>query len=416
MIKVLWLANIVLPELYPVIGLTGTMNMGGWLTGAWNELKKIDDISLGICCPIYSEKCMKDGENENYKYYSFHFCGGEETIKDKKERFCEILKDFIPDVIHIWGTEYYHTYAMMLACKQLGYENHTIINIQGLLKYCAEDYYYGVPESVVKEKVNGSSIEDEVSSFEELAVYESKSLNMASYISGRTEWDKEKTRIISPDSEYIHCGEILRPEFYDLSVKWEAKKCEKHTIFVSQASYALKGFHNVIPALAELRKKYSDLKVYVSGTDMTTANNSYAIYLRTLIDEYKLLDTIQFIGMRNVNQMIECYLKANVFLSASNIENSPNSICEAMHVGVPVVSSNVGGVASIITDKVDGILYEKEKPMDVVGLISKIFDDDEYAEKLSQNGLVSIEKFNNIEQITKDMHDMYVLVAGSSLI
>ena len=39
--------------------------------------------------------------------------------------------------------------------------------------------------------------------------------------------------------------------------------------------------------------------------------------------------------------MKEQYLKANVFVSASSIENSPNSVLEAMAVGAPVVSSFV---------------------------------------------------------------------------
>jgi glycosyltransferase involved in cell wall biosynthesis len=42
----------------------------------------------------------------------------------------------------------------------------------------------------------------------------------------------------------------------------------------------------------------------------------------------------------------------------SSIENSPNSLGEAMLLGMPCVSADVGGIASIFTDGEDGLLYE----------------------------------------------------------
>ena len=49
-----------------------------------------------------------------------------------KRKFSALLDDFKPDVIHIWGTEYLHTYAMREALEKYDLLNKTIIHSQGL--------------------------------------------------------------------------------------------------------------------------------------------------------------------------------------------------------------------------------------------------------------------------------------------
>ena len=48
----------------------------------------------------------------------------------------------------------------------------------------------------------------------------------------------------------------------------------------------------------------------------------------------------------------------NVFINTTNFDNTPVSVIEAMALGIPVVSTNVGGLPFLITDKVDGVLVE----------------------------------------------------------
>ena len=40
------------------------------------------------------------------------------------------------------------------------------------------------------------------------------------------------------------------------------------------------------------------------------------------------------------------------------MDNSPNSLCEAMAVGMPVIASNIGGIPSLIDDEVNGLLFK----------------------------------------------------------
>ena len=60
----------------------------------------------------------------------------------------------------------------------------------------------------------------------------------------------------------------------------------------------------------------------------------------------------------NAKGVASTLLEGDVFCQVSHIENSPNSVCEAMLLGMPVVATNVGGTASIVTDGKDGILVD----------------------------------------------------------
>lgn len=407
--RILWLCNIVLPELSDIFGFR-KQNVGGWLTGAWNEIKKDKELQLAICVPIRNPQRVKDGKFEEYKYYSFLTISNESncTLKNQVERFKEILIDFKPDIIHIWGTEYEHTYSMIEAARKLGLLDRIIVNIQGLLEYCSRVYKTGIDDEIFYEvDNNNSSMNDELLSFRSRAVYEKKVLGIVKYCIGRTDWDKACIKEINPELRYFHCGEILRSSFYNSS-KWSYENCEKNTIFISQASYPIKGLHLVLEELSKLKIKYSDLKIYIAGENLKISPSSYARYIRSLIKQLELDDCIYFLGELSELEMIERYLKANVFLSPSLIENSSNSICEAMLLGTPVVASFVGGNSSLIQNGIDGFLYPLNESNMMKYYIEVLFDNMQICERISTNGIEkSYSSINNKEKIVKQIKDVY---------
>jgi glycosyltransferase involved in cell wall biosynthesis len=213
-------------------------------------------------------------------------------------------------------------------------------------------------------------------------------LKLVKNVGGRTEWDYTCTEIINANRRYFHIGESLRKEFY--TDQWDIEQCEKHSIFVSQCSYTIKGFHLLLDAVNILKRKFPDIKVYTTGQSVMNGNfnireNSYAKFLRKKIEKFNINDKVFFCGQLDADGMKERYLRANVFVSPSLIENSSNSIGEAMLIGCPVVSSLVGGVSDFITDGVEGLLYQSSAPYMLAQKIAQIFNNNELANNLSIN-------------------------------
>lgn len=413
LIRVLWLCNIVLPELCESFGLKKN-NFGGWLTGMWHELQKDAEYQLGICLPIRDPFRMRDGEYDNYQYFSFHETSECEELKNQKQRFQEIIRLFRPDIIHIWGTEYMHSLAMVEACIESNLQNQIIVNIQGILSQCIVHYAYGLPSDLISHEINGNSVQNEINDFFNRSKYEKKVFENVHYVIGRTEWDKACTKQFNPDVKYFHCGEILRDNFYLQNDKWDVSTCLRHRIFISQAGYPIKGFHLILDLINRLCRKYPDLQVIVAGKNPITSQTAYGEFISRRIKELHLEKTIQFLGIISDAEMYQQYLKANVFLSPSTIENSSNSVCEAMCVGTPVVSSYVGGIPSIIEHGVSGYMYPLDESYMMEYYIKQIFDNPDAAVKLSKGEIEKAYSYNNKIVVKKTMDDIYKSVCGKA--
>ena len=81
--------------------------------------------------------------------------------------------------------------------------------------------------------------------------------------------------------------------------------------------------------------------------------------------------------------MKRAFLDANVFVLPSTIENSPNSLGEAMLLGVPCVASHVGGVANMLGPE-EGFLYQSTAPYMLAYYIQKVFAMEDATGELGQ--------------------------------
>ena len=384
--KILWLCNVILPIISKHLSLP-VSNAGGWLDGLSEELIKTNNIDFYVCFPNNEKKSEISGSFNNISYFGFN------QSNNLSNQFVKILEDYNPDIIHIFGTEYKHTFEMVNASKHLNLLNKTVISIQGLVSYYAKHYYADLPFSVIYScTLRSLRLKNNIARgkhiFEKKGYYEIESIRNSKNIIGRTDWDYACATQINPNIQYFFCNETLRSDFY--SGKWTYQNCQKHSIFISQAYYPIKGFHKFIETAAILKKEYPDLHIYTTGSKyemrpiyMSFHNMPYQNYLAKLIKKYNLENSITFLGSLSAKEMKKYFLKSNVFVLPSIIENSPNSLGEAMLLGVPCVSSDVGGVKNMLVHSQEGFIYPYNEPYVAAYYIKKIFDNPSLASNLS---------------------------------
>lgn len=409
--KILWLTNVLPHFLAKKINET-TINNLGWLDYSAEMLTEKKDVELTIIFP--SEKKLI-GAVDKINYQSFPM---EYRLQRNDAVLTEIFKDLLikiqPDVIHIYGTEYYHTVAMAKASKMLNMDSKTIISIQGLVSVYAHHFAAGLSDEIMKKYtfrdfIKHENITEQKNAFVTRGMAEVEALQIIDNVIGRTEWDKACTYQINPKRKYYFCNETLRKPFYDGI--WSEEMCEKHSMFVSQSSYSIKALHQVIEALPYVLRDFPDAKVYVTGVDILKRKwyriNSYHAYLRKRISQLNLQDKIIFLGSLNADEMKAYFIKCNVFLMPSSVENSPNSLGEAMILGVPSVVADVGGISSVFTHEKDGFLYPFDAPYMLAHYICRIFSEPQTVGAFTEASRKHASHTHDPKKNADDLYDIY---------
>ena len=400
--KVLWVCNIMLPAIAKRLNLPCS-NREGWLSGLLDRVvmeQERNRIELGIAFPVDEslgnfDRMMPLGENISCHCYGFveDLTAPERYDFELEKHFELIINDFQPDILHVFGTEFPHALASIKVFDQ---PERTLIGIQGLVSAIAKVYMADLPvkvqrQSTFRDTVRKDSIRQQQKKFEKRGEYEIEAIKRTGHIAGRTDFDRAETEKINPDATYHFLNETLRSVFY--RDRWNKNNCQTHRIFLSQGDYPLKGFHYLLQAMPKILEQFPDAEVYVAGSNILRAETwkdvlklpAYGKYLKKLIRENHLEEKSHMLGRISAEEMKIQYLSCQVFVCPSVLENSPNSVGEAMLLGVPCVAANVGGIHNILTDGGDGFLYP---PGDVDALadsIIEVFTKEAIVDRLSDN-------------------------------
>lgn len=375
--RVLWICNIMLPCIAEKLG-REVNNKEGWLTGLMdavlthNASDMEHAVQLGIAFPVakdqnYLQDALVINEDYDVPFYGFreNVLMADQYDVSMEADMTKILGHFKPDIVHCFGTEYPHTLA---AIKCFGRPQRTLVGIQGLCRVYATGYMANLPKKV-QEKVTfrdwlkKDSLKKQKQKYEDRGQWELAAVQGTGHVTGRTHWDKFWTGKWNPNAAYHVMQETLRKEFY--SGQWSLDTCEPHRLFLSQGDYPIKGLHYMLQAMPRILEEFPDTKVYVAGNSILRSKNiigrlkisAYGTYLEKLIRDYKLEEKVVFLGKLNARQMKESYLKSQAFVCPSTMENSPNSLGEAMILGVPVVTTDIGGITTMMEPD-EGTIYE----------------------------------------------------------
>lgn len=185
-----------------------------------------------------------------------------------------------------------------------------------------------------------------------------------------------KKAVILPNS--IHPAFMRKP--------YEGER-EKRIVAVGRVD-ANKNHRMIVEAFAALAEKYPEYELVIYGEGALRQD------LLRQAAEMGLSDRIHLPG--SISDVAEAIYKASVFVLSSNSEGMPNTLMEAMALGLPCISTDCpcGGPAELIRHGKNGLLTEVDNCEKLKENLQVILDDHKYAEKLGKNASKIRKKLN----------------------
>lgn len=136
--------------------------------------------------------------------------------------------------------------------------------------------------------------------------------------------------------------------------------------------------------------------------------------LRSSLEEFArasgTLDSIVFAGHQK--NVWDYYGVANLFVLPSHSEGSPNVLLEAMLAGLPIVSTEVGGVPDMVTDGESALVTPRRNPEAMAAALERLLGDPEYAARLGRTAAQRVREHFRPEDYQKSLLDIYSKALG----
>ena len=209
--------------------------------------------------------------------------------------------------------------------------------------------------------------------------------------------------IISP-SEYLResfqnnsFSITVIPNYIDLkkySFKTR-KKIKPHLLWV-------RSIHNIynpsmaIHVLGKIRKIYPDAQLCMVGP---VKDNRVMEQLKILISRLDLQNHVLFSGQLSKIEWTVLSKDYDIFINTTDYDNNPVTLLESMALGLPIVSTNVGGVPYLIDDNVTGLLVGAKKSEQMVGKINELISGKIDGYQIARNAREAVSHYDKNEII-----------------
>jgi len=161
------------------------------------------------------------------------------------------------------------------------------------------------------------------------------------------------------------------------------------------------GHSYLINAFNILARKYDNIELLIVGKGSCKKD------LQILIDKFNLSDKVNFVGQVDNNEIPKYLNKMDIFCNLSFHESFGVSVIEASACELPVVATNVGGLAEVIEDGVTGFLVPPKEFMITSAAIEKLILDKHLRRNIGLAGRDRIYKYYNWQENVNHMVNLY---------
>ncbi len=175
-------------------------------------------------------------------------------------------------------------------------------------------------------------------------------------------------------------------------------------VLVARNLEPLYDIETALRAFARFRDRYpqATIKIVGSGSDEK--------HLRRLVAEERIAG-VTFTGRVEREAMARLFDEADIFLNASVIDNMPVAIIEAFYCGLPVVTTNAGGIPYVVRDRENGLLCAMRDDDALAQALVTVMEDSQLRAAIIAGGRADAARFS-WEQVREQWAGVYLKVLG----
>ena len=150
---------------------------------------------------------------------------------------------------------------------------------------------------------------------------------------------------------------------------------------------AIYGIETAIEAFAMARKDIPDIELHIAGSGPQQRQ------LEQLVKKQGLEGKVFFVGRLDAREIVEFYHSADAMLNPTTVDNMPNSVLESLACGVPVITTDVGGIPFIVEHEATALMVPAGDSAGMARQMVRLFEDPGLRQKLVTNGLSAVQPY-----------------------
>lgn len=164
-------------------------------------------------------------------------------------------------------------------------------------------------------------------------------------------------------------------------------ECGPH-IVIARNLESIYGISSAIRSVAKVKPEFPGLKVSIAGSGPQEQE------LKALSAELGLADAVVFTGRLTPDEVAELYREADLMLNPTTVDNMPNSVLEGLASGLPIITTNVGGIPYVVADEVTALFVDSGDVEGMADQIKRLIGDADLRSELINNGLKEVQRYS----------------------
>jgi len=174
---------------------------------------------------------------------------------------------------------------------------------------------------------------------------------------------------------------------FSFSGRTNLKNINTPRLVVTRNLEKIYGIDTAIKAVSILKSKFPDIKLFIAGSGPLLEE------LSGLVAMLGLSSNVEFTGKLSPDEVVKLYANADIMLNPTTVDNMPNSVLEALAVGIPVVTTDVGGIPHIVENNQTALLVDVNDAEMMANRVEQLILDVDLFETLVLNGVRQVKKY-----------------------